>query len=497
MNFSEFIGTSELQRAAAADQILQEVCLDQYGTASTREDSAQLSQLIEQIYENNDIEGMNQDDILRFIAACLYFDEQSVKERALLTLYYLLQARGNPEELAFLEEYCRDVLQEQNEKLRGRKHWVRLQLLLGAPDSNKRIEAYVQNLRNEETSPYAWERIVAVLQSWSESFRIYPEIETWGIPIDRSSEPYWALVRNTTSRHVKALRALQYSWNGLDQWLIAAVQSEFPPERLEWVFENFAVAGLDFPGKHTDFSTLYMQSDTHGRMVLLSYLGAFLAKGKWQSSSAVRVVLEPITSASEQFYERVVAQLLHAYSFLQNERPDSPFQRMLSLLNTPFPSPYGTPPVYHAVTGVCSPILLHLLVEQRVQQEQLRNVSSLLTHSSEYVRSLGATLILQATRSGYSIAPFLPEIKHTLEQGPESSNGLASGKDIEPDEYELNFEFPALKPFIEAISAEQEAYDSFFNLSSLTGLLEACKPPLTAYRLARALREYAEAQGDN
>src|SRR6056297_2644203 len=273
MNFSEFIGTSELQRAAAADQILQEVCLDQYGTASTREDSAQLSQLIEQIYENNDIEGMNQDDILRFIAACLYFDEQSVKERALLTLYYLLQAGGNPEELAFLEEYCRDVLQEQNEKLRGRKHWVRLRLLLGAPDSNKRIEAYVQNLRNEETSPYVWERIVAVLQSWSESFRIYPEIETWGVPLDRSSEPYWALVRNTTSRHAKALRALQYSWNGIDQWLIAAVQSEFPPERLEWVFENFAVAGLDFPGKYTDFSTLYMQSDTHGRMVLLSYLG--------------------------------------------------------------------------------------------------------------------------------------------------------------------------------------------------------------------------------
>ena len=114
-----------------------------------------------------------------------------------------------------------------------------------------------------------------------------------------------------------------------------------------------------------------------------------------------------------------------------------------------------------------------------MNETDLARAAELLETGSEYLKHLGATLLLAGAIRGYNLSGAVTFARRAFEENPSTSNALAEGKDIEPSELEFSTSLPSPKGF----GLEQDVEDGFMNLRNLTGLLEMCKPPSTALRL--------------
>ena len=429
-------------------------------------------------------EGMDEEEVRRIVLDVLEDTRENIpvttKERALLAAGYL--NRSYDGWAGALDRHCADAFEEPEKMLRGRKHWVAL-LRFFDDESYQELEGYLERLGSEERSDYVWERVFALLRSQEESWRFYPYPLAF-LPKFKNGPPesYSLFVADLEQRFRTASVLSSYINAGIEGWCSDIAKGELPAEALSPFMEALAVSGKDSPLPAGRFSELYRSVDTSGRTGLLLLLRKYLDRLETTARFAdtVRSLLPAFIGIDDKdlsLYERC----FHLTVRLIAAEEDAPrlFIEGLDFLLHGIPEREQTPELMHDAVDSIGSHLLRLAYSVGVSEKDLAQSAELLQTDSEYMKHLGASLLLTGARKGYNLAGAVTFARCAFEENPDTSNALAEGKDIEPSELEFSTNLPSPKAF----GLEPDEDDAFMNLRNLTGLLEMCKPPSTALRL--------------
>ncbi len=425
-----------------------------------------------------------------FLSALLYADDDRLVERALQRIYYLITASDDDDNAEKLFDYCRDAFEEKRELVRGRKHWVAIALMERKENSGKEIETYIRKLKDKEVSPWVWERIFGVIRSWDEAFRIYPELESWDIPEGDSTEnreSFYGFFVNRYSLSLTIHHGVLERFPGLVQLVL---DKKMHYQSLNWMMQKTGKAKGSFPLSADVFKKMYTVKDHFYRNVLLNYVSLFLIDGEWKKIIPYIDIILNTPPLENNLYEKRSHLLIRAFAFMERKTSDSPFDDILDFLTLKLEGEYRKTEIYFEMASSFTPLLLRLITDRSEYILDPEKISKILNHESLFYRELASSIVLHAVRSGYDIQDLIDILKDYLENNPSSTNKFAKGSDIKQDELNFKYYLGSVKSYVEPEEDNNEG--DFFSYPRLTGLLEACKPPEVSYRVALALRTYAE-----
>ena len=478
---------------------------------SAAADEDRLMDIQKEIYKTDKSESIPDEELTDFLCACLFIGSDELNERALMNLYYAAErsiemnkemfdlfgeVEADDDELTFLVRFCSDPSSEPGERLRGRKYWTAVNLMLSAAGTDDKIEELIRTAKACERSPWVWDRIFAAAGGWDDPLRIYPEMESWKEITALNCEHYADFLnyaRKTYKRGIKAGKSVRQR---IGSWIDLLTGGKIGDTDLDWIFAAAGEAGTAFPLELQQFRELLNDADPIKSNHLLHLFGLYLnGKTFKQARDYLRAIEEQAPKPANTYEVSARIQLKLADLLISGRSPgEDPYRASLDFFIPPFPDGLNKPSAYQTLTESFTPILLRIINEKKLKELYMDKLCALLDHRSEYVKLLGANLLLTAKRAGYRIAPALEKMKEVLKACPETKNAFAGGKDIPDEDYSFRIDFGSLKPFLVADEAKEEG--GFFNLDGLTGLLEACQPPNTAWRLAKTLRLEAEESGD-
>ncbi len=480
---------------------------------STEKDEEKLLEIQKEIYNTGKSESVPEKNITEFLGACLFAGNDLLSEKALLNLYYtaaqsieiskeifgLFGEAETDDDVLFLVRFCAHPETEEEERLRGRKYWAAINLMLSASDMDDKIEELIRTAKATEQSSWVWDRIFAAISGWNDPLRIYPEIESWKDVLKLRCENYTSFLNAARKAYTAGIKTTETVKRRVRGWIDLLVSGRIGDTELDWVFTVAGNTGADFPIPLTEFSNLLTGDSPLLRNHLIRLAGLYLNSDTIRRNPPLVRILQNQSPLKNNTYEEAALLQLGLAEFILSGStavPD-PFISGIEFLSRPFPGSLHKPSAYHTVTEAFTPLMLRIVSEKKINQNQLQVVTKLLDHQSTYVKLLGTDILLTAERTGYSLESCQNKMRATLQDNPATSNPFASGKDISEEDRKFRINFGSLKSFIQEEKGEDGKDGGFFNLDGLTGLLEACQPPNVAYRLAKALREEAEKKEDH
>lgn len=428
-------------------------------------------------------------------------------ERGLLALYYLwkgaagFEGAESGELRERLDTCCAEASEEPLEAARGRKLWILVKLAF-ADGRHDDIRELLAALGGSETSAHVWERLLRAIGSEDEGFRFYPD-PLASLPALRSAEvEYWGDFVHEQEGYIRyALTASDTIRENMEAAVGALSAGSVDSESLYSIIRGFGAAGSAFPLDSGAFAAIYHRAAPEGRLRLFTLLSRYLCAlaedsgrvdsreraaataGRMRFAFDTAPLFDTPAGKRLALFERSSSLAL---ALIASE--ESAFGRSIDFLCRGIDRELRTPELLHDLRDTLGGHLLRMIREQSAPAGDAPRCAALLSDESAYLQQLGATLLLQAARSGCDISSVTGEMARALAADPSTSNSLASGKDIEPEEGSFSCTLPSIKAF--GLSADEEVSgeeDGFMNLRSLTGLLEMCQPPTTAVRLGLAL----------
>jgi len=436
---------------------------------------------------NNTEENLTREDQLNFILSLLYCGTSEEKEQALLLAYYQI-SKDNIDGIRLLKDYCEKADEESDEELRGRKHWVRLLLLMLVDEDDQAVENYVRREIEIEKSTYVWERFFAALSRWKESFRIYPEINGWKNTAIFDGGNYRRFC-STAQNHIEnTYRFKKGIEHRLPRLIKLTAEEKLEPVEIFNIITAAAEHGADFPLTEDQINNISSWGNKY-QQILVNLINKYYSSASNKNKiPGLLHHINNIRSTNDAIYPKYVWSVLSAIEFLKKRRIEKPEKYMFNILNGDLKEEDDRSEVYQSISENLGKILLYMAANNLLNKSFLKDLVNLLEHHSPYYQVLAASTLLQSYRSGYDLTQFKDKLLTYLKKNPSDKNSLATGNDIQSDEYEYT---SITTDYSHFQISDNKVEDDGFSLSNLTSLLAQCQPPTSSHRIALLLKEMA------
>lgn len=460
----------------------------------------------------------------------LIFDDQQdgeVRERALLALYYHIEAVRNSsdrddESITVLErisdQLARSPRDEGDEKVRGTTCWIKIRRMIDTETPSEIVVDTVQRLCRDESSSYVLDRIAAsVSDDRSTLFALFPLDGTWSPPdtdgwnrLERTAiqqtHKAGQILGAVRRRASDALSAVARGDNGFRRYVetldAAAREYIVPPPVV-----SETVKMLSPPGRNRVLAVCSGGSTREDTPRLSRYLADFIE------------ITKPTTGEPDWADELTMLGLQATIANVGRGVTDAPFNLLvepaLQLLSKPIPDQYDCSATRHSLYKLAGGILRVVFTDQgetaaimeRVGRSELDLVTLLteaLAAESPYIVNVAADVALLLSRNNALPPELVAPLLERLSQFPATDGGMCSGHDLNddditvPDGVELVYtsDETGSPHDADAAASDSGGQDEFFTVSGLTGLLEGCREPFCAWRIAAALSAHADTHRD-
>ncbi|MDA3949609.1 MAG: hypothetical protein PF508_10305 [Spirochaeta sp.] len=448
--------------------------------------------------------------------------EGRLREQALLALYYHLDA-DDADEVGdagvaiqlIIDQITHSPREESDEHVRGRKYWIRLQMMIANEAPAEVIVDTVKQFCNGETSSFALDRIAAAIGGdRSALFSIFPHDGTWDVPdtdgwnraerraIQATSDA-GAVLGTLRKRVSTVLSAAAHNDNSLRRY----IESLDAPERA-YVVSPLVVRDI-----------LKRLSPIRRNRVLAVCSGGTTREDSTRLAGYL-TALEEIAAPSQgerdwadQFSILALKATIANVGGCFSHASDTPslgqlVRPALHLLTSPITDQYDGSATRHSLSKLVGGILRVVFSDPGAATAALAQVDSgdldlagaltaALRLDSPYLVNVAADVALLLSRNLVLDQELVQPLLERLSQSPATESGMCSGKDFHEDDIAIpdGVENVYLSSSGEEDGATDED-DGFFSVSGLTGLLEACREPFCAWRIAAALIRHADTTGD-
>lgn len=440
-----------------------------------------------------------------------------IREHALLTLYYHVAAAKeteaeNEEAIGAIETLIHRLSgipkREPDERVRGRKYWVHLRGMIENKTPTEIVADTVQRFCREETSPFALDRIAFAIKSdLSTVFSLFPLDGTWSLPetdewnrIERRAIQDTAsagAVLGTLRRRMPALLSgAAHGENSLRRYVESLSSSE-----REYVVSPSVVS-----------ETLITLSPIERNRVLAVCTGA-ATRDDTQRLSDYLTALITLSEGERDWADQF--SILGLQATIANVGSDTmPLDYLvgpaLQLLTTPIPEPYDCSATRHKLAKVVGGILRVVFTDPDTTRNALaqdaagdldliESLTAALEMDSPYRVNVAADVALLLSRNRVLAEELVEPLIDRLARSPQTDGGLCSGHDFSDDDIVIpdGVEIIYLSSLDEETKeSDTDGGDQFFSVSGLTGMLEGCREPYCAWRIAAALTGYADMKRD-
>ena len=458
--------------------------------------------------------------------------EDELRERALLALYHHIEVvradddvESVPAVERMIERLARAPKEEQNEKLRARKSWIKLRHLIDNEAPLEVIVDTVQHLCRDESSAFVLDRVAAAVSGDRATlFALFPSDGTWSPPETDGWNRLERIAIQQTGEAGKILGALR---RRVPKVLTAAARgnNDFHRyvETLDAAERGYVVA------PHIVAAVLKTLSPLGRNRVLAVCSGGSTREDAPRLSRYLADLLE-ITAATgnrdwaDQFTILAVeATIANVGSELADTRIEDLVKPALELLSQPLPDQYDCSATRHSLSKLTGGILRVVFSDPAQttavmnsdgrdagdQDEIVARLTDALIADSPYIANVAADVALLLARSSALPQELVAPLLARLSQSPATDGGMCSGHDLNDDDIAVpdGVDRVYLSGATEApddtastgagsTGTDSSGQDGFFSVSGLTGLLEVCREPFCAWRIAAALTTYADTHKD-
>jgi hypothetical protein len=435
----------------------------------------------------------------------------TLREQALLALYY----HGNTDEPIDAGDAVRFIVNqithspkdESNEHVRGRAYWIRLQTIIAGGSPPEVVADTVKRFCAGEDSTFALDRIAAAIGSdLSALFSIFPQDGTWDLPdTDGWNRAARRAIRATSNAgavlgrlRTRASTLLSTAARG-DNSFRRYIESLDAPERAHVVSPSVVgemLKTLSPIGRNRVLAVCSGGTTREDSTRLAGYLAsleglATPTQGERDWADQFSILALKATIANVGGY---TASTSDTPALVQLVEPT------LQLLTAPIPGQYDSSATRHKLSKLTGGILRVAFSDPETAAAAIaepedidltRALATVLTHSSPYLVNVAADVALLMSRNHLLPPDLVEPLMGRLTRSPATESGMCSGTDFHDDDI-------AIPDGVEAIylsSSDEEdgdGEDGFFSISGLTGLLEVCREPFCAWRIAATLTQHAD-----
>lgn len=433
--------------------------------------------------------------------------DETVRERALISLYYILAQRSQAEEerselcaslRSLLDTAAGRAAEFAEEKLRGRAHWIAIMLRQDSTTAEQ-LRTYVEKVAlSGETSEYVWERIFAGVGNTPHASMIVPVPEAW-LP-DQTPRTYTQLLRRSYKEVEDAGATLHATRKRVRQLIEAYLAGEIRHTAIGNVLESLHGPLREYVLPAGDLLAVFSGANRFQRAEILKEATREAKREDLEIVSAYSEVFREVTADSSiaDTHELRSVELTQISLELVRYRigaaidEDALAARVMQFLDSPLPETMKSSPALYTIYQVIGHAVNRLaststsFVGDLCRNETL--MKRLLESEHPYLQLMGANIALIASRSGELPSEVKRIARTQYDANPETRNDFATGSDIKPEEFVLPEQTAVVAPATESTDKENESEaDGFFNLEGLTGMLEICQLPHVAWRLREAV----------
>jgi len=486
----EWISLDDKQRTTLSEETLQAFKIEE----------SDEKEVLENFYKRRNCGKIPEESIADVWLALSHLRSGEIADKALLNLYYTFTddigiSDNDEEESEIFLSVLRNLTDnpwESDDKYRiARLLWIKLRILVFIDEETEETRAYVESIFNHGNfDTYIWDRVFGALNDWTGKWRLYPQILSWEPSFEETPERYWPFVRDINSMYSESFKMISSLNSKLEMSLYSVAKGKIRISDLRSILQILSESEKEFPLNKSDVNRIYKNGSELIRALLWEMVFVFHEKkGLSQVKEYLTLLQGKALKESHPYFHFVslYADLLTRFSEL--DLLDL-WKKSILIARDFFNSINDRSEARYESGKIFEHIWLSI-INSGVKINIINPVfGELLNDSSPFIQKAAASVILELSRKGVSMDTVYNSSLLFVEQNPSMNGFMSNGSDIKEEERMLPQGAPTPTYYFPP-DVNEEINNDFFNVSSMTGLLESMQQPHTSYRLSLALKHYS------